>query len=651
MEKQSTPNTVEKASTTKSSESKSDSFSLRPGGGFSLFPGGGFSLRPGGNLGAFSSANKPEAAESSPKPQQNILSAVGALKKDETKGPTRDHQKPASEFANDPKNRRYDRNFLKRFHGMKNLPPGLRAIRDQFPELVPKQTLFESVRSRQGQNDGRRQSKPRQKTDKDHKKPQQQQAEFLRKAETPWTPSVVVTQKDHHIRTLQGILNKITPQTFDRLTEKICQLFLEIEDVSTYENSVGLVFDKAVSEPNFSTLYTRLCAKLVENSPSLTSDEEIPDAEGQPKTKQVNFKTFLLNKCQQEFENQTKDLKETKPQVKELDDEAIALAKEKAKRRKLGNIKFIGELFKAKLLSDKIIHDCIRSLFEEIFAIKQDLSMKQEEKDDSLENVSERLCKLMSTIGSMIDIPKAKHYMDYYFKHIENLEKDNTFSARIRFMFQDLLELRTNNWVPRRQENVPKTITEVHQEAKQKAFEEEYLSNYSFSDRTNGRKKKPSGAVSSSSSTSTSKGKQPKQPPKAKTSKSKKEINFEDELEMVLKEFFTSNDTMEAVSCIKNLVEQCGQHSKVVETAILTSAEQKNRERLLTNTLFSQLLKENVINRQQFEQGFKDIASLIPELVIDIPLLKKYLQEFLNKAISMNLISLSVGNQLLETTK
>lgn len=45
------------------------------------------------------------------------------------------------------------------------------------------------------------------------------------------------------------------------------------------------------------------------------------------------------------------------------------LATEKRKRRKLGNVKFIGELFKATLISERIIHECIKGMYVEIIYI------------------------------------------------------------------------------------------------------------------------------------------------------------------------------------------------------------------------------------------------------------------------------------------
>lgn len=71
--------------------------------------------------------------------------------------------------------------------------------------------------------------------------------------------------------------------------------------------------------------------------------------------------------------------------------EELVEAKDKARRRSLGNIKFIGELFKLKMLTEVIMHDCIVKLLKN-------------HDEESLEC----LCRLLSTIGKDLDFAKAK---------------------------------------------------------------------------------------------------------------------------------------------------------------------------------------------------------------------------------------------------
>lgn len=58
----------------------------------------------------------------------------------------------------------------------------------------------------------------------------------------------------------RGILNKLTPQKFDTLIEKVKNL--EINNQKRLEGVIDLVFEKAIDEPNFSKAYAAMCNKL-----------------------------------------------------------------------------------------------------------------------------------------------------------------------------------------------------------------------------------------------------------------------------------------------------------------------------------------------------------------------------------------------------
>ncbi|CAG2233582.1 EIF4G [Mytilus edulis] len=77
----------------------------------------------------------------------------------------------------------------------------------------------------------------------------------------------------------------------------------------------------------------------------------------------------------------------------------IVLTETNARRRSLGNIRFIGELFKLKMLTEPIMHECVFKL----------LNSKDEE---SLEC----LCKLLRTIGKELDSEKAKDKDERFIK-------------------------------------------------------------------------------------------------------------------------------------------------------------------------------------------------------------------------------------------
>lgn len=55
----------------------------------------------------------------------------------------------------------------------------------------------------------------------------------------------------------------------------------------------------------------------------------------------------------------------------------------------------------------------------------------------------------------------------------------NKIPSRIRFMIQDVIDLRKNKWIPRRVDSKPKLINEIENDAKNEAMEQSMaLSSY-----------------------------------------------------------------------------------------------------------------------------------------------------------------------------
>uniref|UniRef100_A0A669D0Z5 Eukaryotic translation initiation factor 4 gamma 2 n=1 Tax=Oreochromis niloticus TaxID=8128 RepID=A0A669D0Z5_ORENI len=209
----------------------------------------------------------------------------------------------------------------------------------------------------------------------------------------------------------------------------------------------------SLEEPKYSQLYAQLCLRLAEDAPNF----EAPTGESQATQKQNStFRRLLISKLQDEFENRARNVdhfdKHDSPLTSE-EEEQRAIAKIKM----LGNIKFIGELGKLNLIHESILHKCIKTLLEK----KKRVPLKDMGED------LECLCQIMKTVGPKLDHEKAKSLMDQYFARMQSLTNNKELPARIRFLLQNTVELRNNNWVPRKAyvDNGPKTITQVRQDA------------------------------------------------------------------------------------------------------------------------------------------------------------------------------------------
>ncbi|XWS35564.1 hypothetical protein CRYUN_Cryun20dG0008000 [Craigia yunnanensis] len=268
--------------------------------------------------------------------------------------------------------------------------------------------------------------------------------QMMHKAERKYEVGKVSDEEESKQRLLKAILNKLTPQNFEKLFEQVKAV--NIDNAVTLTGVISQIFDKALMEPTFCEMYANFCYHLAGELPDFSEDDE-----------KITFKRLLLNKCQVEFErgereqeeaNKVEEEGEAKQSEEEREEKRI-----KARRRMLGNIRLIGELYKKKMLTERIMHECIKKLLGEY--------------ENPDEEDVEALCKLMSTIGDMIDHPKAKVHMDAYFERMEKLSNNMKLSSRVRFMLKDSIDLRKNKWQQRRKVEGPKKIEEVHRDAAQ----------------------------------------------------------------------------------------------------------------------------------------------------------------------------------------
>ncbi|KAI8222952.1 Eukaryotic translation initiation factor 4 gamma [Colletotrichum sp. SAR 10_99] len=269
-------------------------------------------------------------------------------------------------------------------------------------------------------------------------------------------------------RKVKAALNKMTPEKFDKIADQILAIAGQSKDESdgrTLRQVIQLTFEKATDEAHWASMYAKFCKRMLDTMSAEIRDENIKDKNGVVVSGGALFRKYLLNRCQEEFERGWKvNLPELKEGEKDkATGEAVMLSDEyyiaaAAKRRGLGLVQFIGELYKLGMLTERIMHECVRKLVD------------YEGVPDEAE--IESLSKLLRTIGGNLDASdKGKQLMNAYFERIQHMVDMPELASRLKFMLMDVIDLRRSGWSSKEANKGPKTLEEIRAEAEAAAIQ------------------------------------------------------------------------------------------------------------------------------------------------------------------------------------
>lgn len=259
-------------------------------------------------------------------------------------------------------------------------------------------------------------------------------------------------------RKVKAALNKMTPEKFEKISGDILQIAMQSRhepDGRTLRQVIQLTFEKACDEAHWAPMYAKFCKRMLEEMSPEIKDDNVLDKSGKPVSGGGLFRKYLLNRCQEDFENGWEVNLPPKPEgntaeAAMLSDEYYVAAG--AKRRGLGLIQFIGELYKLNMLTIRIMHECIVRLLN--FEGLPD------------ESAIESLVKLLRTVGlTMEQAPNGSSMLDTYFERIKNIMSMEGLPSRLYYMLLDTVDLRRAGWRSKDDAKGPKTIQEIREDA------------------------------------------------------------------------------------------------------------------------------------------------------------------------------------------
>lgn len=258
-------------------------------------------------------------------------------------------------------------------------------------------------------------------------------------------------------RKVKAALNKMTPENFEKISKQILEIAAQSKDETdgrTLRQVIQLTFEKATDEAHWAAMYAKFCKRMLENMSPEVKDVTITDKNGNVVSGGALFRKYLLNRCQEDFE---RGWNVDMPEPKEGESKETALMSDEyykamtIKRRGLGLVQFIGELFKLGMLTERIMHECVRKL----------LDFKDEPDEAEIESLS----KLLRTIGGNLDSTEKGHaFMNAYFERITNLTQVPDLPSRLKFMLMDIIDLRKKQWAEKEGLKGPKTLDEIRAE-------------------------------------------------------------------------------------------------------------------------------------------------------------------------------------------
>jgi len=237
-------------------------------------------------------------------------------------------------------------------------------------------------------------------------------------------------------RSLREFLNMLTKDNYEQIKQGILGA---IKDNTDYQiKFIDILFTKAVSERIYVSLYAKLFKELDKEL-----SQKIAQKEGEKKKANSIMRDALLDKCKEIF--QIKKIKTLDEYIKEKDPKEREYKLEKFI---LGNIYFITELIKIKILSKKIAPVCINNLFVRYESSKSDQKLMIIILQ-SIVIFTEQFGSLVHFQEKKMDKIDAKYFkesIDKIFIKLDQVKNEQSLPGYIYYSIINLIEKRKNNY-------------------------------------------------------------------------------------------------------------------------------------------------------------------------------------------------------------
>jgi len=261
-----------------------------------------------------------------------------------------------------------------------------------------------------------------------------------------------LNNKDPIKKQLRELLNILTKDNYEDIKKRILEIIKPNVDYQT--KFIEVFFPKACMETSYVESYVKLCKDLNKELPQKSKSKE--DSKDSKRTSS-EFRLKLIHKCKMVFQGKNYDefIKVKDPYEHQL----------KLRKFILGNITFITELIKVKLLSKKAGFQCINHLFNEY----------KSQNDKVLKKIHiHAIIIFVENLGALVhkeekslkkeELQIYKENIEEIFKQLEEIKNDET--EQIHYLILNLFDKKKNNFEKTKYEKslLAKSKKEVEEE-------------------------------------------------------------------------------------------------------------------------------------------------------------------------------------------
>ena len=440
------------------------------------------------------------------------------------------------------------------------------------------------------------------------------------------------TDRGKVLKHAKELLNKITPDNKKTIKEQFKQVLLECQE-DHRSSLINIFIRKAINEDKYMPIYADLVKDIGEweySTSELTTSQQNKESQKTKikKAKSSKFAMEIIQECKTIFSKFSDDVKFEADNEVDRDD-----MKYRYKKKLLGNLKFVAQLYNKKMVGSKVWYLILYNLLG-----KKNMKLTELTIEGAWVFLERTGKKLESHFlsknpeGGSKDGKESNKSLANFEEIIQTLHKiqnDQGVSSRIRILIKNTLQKRDNDWTDSLQNDGPKTKYQIKKDhlRELQGLQDDFKSKQKITNKNgnkNLKKQKPKLSHFDSNLTATS---------EIDSESDKYDEHVLNEYSLweqehldheALKDKFIGNfsewlsNNQISIEVFHSPQFKCS-GDKIIEFLLYKLYDKKERDILKFKDYFFLLYNKGLFTSADIEKGFSSYFTIIPDIESDFP--------------------------------